>query len=360
MIKSSIAVKVIPLLCLFLYLVVPYKLVQMLCLAVILVELLCFLYALIVSKKITIERNLMTMRLHSGEQAEITFSIINYSKLPIFVCYFYDDISFIYVYENANRKLVLLRPKEIKKISYRIHVQQRGEFYAGPVTFKFTDPLNLFSVTKELDTKLKIFVRPAKITLNTEPVPGLPQGSIGIKNICYEDVTMRRSLREYRNGDELKRINWRASAKYGSLFTNEYQNTFDVPFFVFVNLAEEDYRFDRRPLLIERALELAAHIVEKAAALRQRCGFAAYGTGFPYLKPANNQTEFILDIISTIGMEKGKLDYNPEEKFKSQLPFGTQLFVIGPKEVDFYNDKAAAEKTDMSTNNLGITRSIWK
>ena len=360
MIKSSLSVKIIPILCLLIFFIIPYRLVQIICLTVIFTVILSLVYALTVSKKLEIERNLMTMRLHSGEQAEISFSIMNYSRLPIFVCYVYDDVSYIYVYDNKNRNLILLRPKEIKKINYRIHVQQRGEFYAGPVTVKFSDPLNLFEVTKEIDTKLKLYVRPAKITLITEPLPGLPQGNISIKNICYEDVTMRRSLREYKNGDELKRINWRASAKYGSLFTNEYQDTFDVPFFVFVNLAEDDYRFDRRPLLIERALELAAHIVERAAILKQRCGFAAYGTGFPYLKPANNQTDFILDIISTIQMEKGKLDYNPEERFKSQLPFGTQLFVIGPAEVDFYNDKAAAEKTDMSTDNLGITRSIWK
>ena len=85
MIKSSLAVKVIPILSLALYLTVPYKLVQIICFAVLLTELLCFLYALILSKKIQIERNLSTMRLHSGEQAEITFSIINYSRLPVFV-----------------------------------------------------------------------------------------------------------------------------------------------------------------------------------------------------------------------------------------------------------------------------------
>ena len=72
-------------------------------------------------------------------------------------------------------------------------------------------------------------------------------------------------------------------------------------------------------------------------------------------------TEMIACPALILGRNKNLLlDYNPEEKFKSQLPFGTQLFVIGPKEVDFYNDKAAAERTDMSTENLGITRSIWK
>ena len=153
MIKSSIAVKVIPILSLAIYLTVPYKLVQIICFAVLLTELLCFLYALILSKKIQIERNLSTMRLHSGEQAEITFSIINYSRLPVFVCYVYDDISYIYVYDNGNRKLILLRPKEIKKISYRIHVQQRGEFYAGPVTLSFQIHLIFFLSQKKLIQK---------------------------------------------------------------------------------------------------------------------------------------------------------------------------------------------------------------
>mgnify|MGYP003292664966 CR=1 FL=1 len=358
MVKSSLAVKVIWILSFILYLLVPFYFCQVICLTVFFSILACFLYLKILNKYLVVERDLDTIRLTSGEQAEITFSIKNFSILPVLVCYVYDDVSYIYVYHNGNRDIILLRSKEIKKLSYTIHVQERGEFFAGPLTIKFTDPLNLFSFEKEIQSKMKIMVRPARIPLITEAFPGLPQGIINIKNICYEDITMRRSLREYQNGDELKRINWRASAKYGELFTNEYQDTFDVPFFVFVNLAEDDYRLDQRKYKMERALEIAAAIVEKSAVLKQRCGFAAFGSDFPYLKPAANQRDCILDIISVIKMAPGNLDYDPVQRFKNQLPFGTQLFVVGPKEVDFYDDMFYAEKTNMSTSNLKITREL--
>lgn len=358
MIKTSAKVFIISILSLILYLFVPFKLVQILCLCNFFTVLLAFIYVKIISKKIVVERNLQTLRLYSGEKVEIIFKIKNYSRLPVYTIYINDNISYLYVYHNKNRILTCIRPREIKSFSYLIQAQQRGEFFAGPVSIRFYDPFFLFSLNKEIDAKMKIIVRPAKISLLTIPLPGLPQGNIDIKNICYEDITMRRSLREYKNGDELKRINWRASAKFNSLFTNEYQDTFDVPFFVFINLAEEDYRFEQRYLLIEHALELAANIVEKASLLKLRCGFAAYGSNFPYLPPAMNQTDLILDIISTLKMEKGKLPYEPEKKFKNQLPFGTQIFIIGPKEVDLFSDKILSENNDLNTSNLGISRSL--
>ena len=360
MIKSSNYVKIAAILSFLLFLFIPFKLSQLVCITVFLSILFSLIYIKIIERCLVIERNLEVIRLACTEQSDIQLSIKNYSWLPVFVCYVYDDVSYIYVFRNENRDIIRLRPKEIKLMTYRIQVQERGEFFAGPVTIKVSDFLHLFTLEKEIPVKMKIMVLTARIKLNTIALPGLPQGNINIKNICYEDITMRRYIRDYKNGDELKRINWRASAKYNELFTNEYQDTFDVPFFVFVNLAEDDYRLDQRKYKMERALEIAAAIIEKSALLKQRCGFAAYGSGFPYLKPAMNQTDCILDVISVIKPVSGKLDYEPVQKFKHQLPYGTQLFVIGPEQVDFYDDKFMAQKMDMSTENLGISRKLWK
>lgn len=360
MIKSSNSVKIIAILSFLLFLIIPFKLSQLICITAFLSIIFSFIYIKIIDRCLIIERNLDVIRLACTEQSDVQLTIKNFSWLPLYVCYVYDDVSYIYVFRNENRDIIKLRPKEIKVMTYRIQVQERGEFFAGPVTVKVSDFLHLFTLEKEIPAKMKIMVRPARIKLNTIAIPGLPQGNINIKNICYEDITMRRSIRDYKNGDELKRINWRASAKYNEFFTNEYQDTFDVPFFVFVNLAEDDYRLDQRKYKIERALEIAASIVEHASVLKQRCGFAAYGSDFPYLKPAMNQTDCILDIISVIKPVSGKLDYEPVQKFRHQLPYGTQLFVIGPEQVDFYDDKYMADKTDMSTENLKISRKLWK
>ena len=210
----------------------------------------------------------------------------------------------------------------------------------------------------EVSCPLEITVRPARIKLITEVVPGFPQGNLKINNPCYEDITMRRSIRDYMNGDELKRINWRASARFASLYTNQYENSFDAPLFVFLNLAEEDYDLHNRRYYSEKAIEIAASIIEKARVLRQRCGFAAYGTGFPYLPPRQNQSDSILDLLSLIKCEKGKLDYDPQKKFSNQLPTGTLLFIVGPREVENYFLKVGANQENINTTNVGIMRKV--
>ena len=338
------------------FLICPFKLLQFLCLGIIGVILLSFFYAIVLKSNIQIERNTSALKLACKEKSEITFTIKNYSPLTAHVCYFFDAVPYFYAFNEGNKGVTALRPHEIKRITYKVTSQERGLFHAGPVRIRTSDPLGLFLIDMEVSCPLEITVRPARIKLITEVMPGIPQGNIKIKNPCFEDITMRRSIREYINGDELKRINWRASAKFGELFTNQYEDSYDAPFFIYLNLAEEDYDLHTRTYHIEKAIEIAACIVEKSRVLRQRCGFAAYGTDFPYLPPHQNQQDSILDLLSVIKSLPGKVNYDPVKKFRQQLPHGTLFFVVGPQEVDTYYAKVEANKEDINTKNVGIMR----
>ena len=342
--------------CLILYLIIPFRLLQFICLGIIAVILISFFYAIVLKKNIQVERNMNTLKLACKEKSEISFTIKNFSPLTAHVCYYFDSVPYFYIFDDGNKGIFELRPNEIRKISYKVTSQNRGLYKAGPVRIRTSDPLGLFQIDMELPCPLEITVRPARIKLITEVVPGFPQGNLKIKNPCYEDITMRRSIRPYMNGDELKRINWRASAKFDGLYTNQYEDSFDAPFFVFLNLAEEDYDLHNRNYYSEKAIEIAASIVEKARVMRQRCGFAAYGSGFPYLAPHQNQADYILDLLSVIKLEKGKLEYNPQKKFGHQLPPGTLFFMVGPEEVEKYFMKVEANKENINTTNVGIMR----
>ncbi len=354
--KVSPLVIVTLIISIFFYLIMPYKLLQFICLGVFALILLSFLYAIVLKSNIVLERNTEALKLACKEKSEITFTIKNYSPLTAHVCYFSDSVPYFYIFDDGNRGVISLRPHEIKKITYKVTAQNRGLYHAGPVRIRTSDPLGIFLIDMEVPCPLEITVRPARIKLITKVIPGFPQGNLKINNPVYEDITMRRSVRAYINGDELKRINWRASAKFDSLFTNQYEDSFDAPFFVFLNLAEDDYDLHNRGYYSEKAIEIAASIVEKSRLLRQRCGFAAYGSGFPYLPPRQNQADCILDLLSLIKIEKGKLDYAPEKKFAQQLPTGTLIFVIGPREVEKYFAKVEADKENINTTNVGIMR----
>lgn len=342
--------------CLVLLLIIPNRICQYICVSVISIILLSYFYSLILRKNIKIERSITELKLASREKVEISFTIKNTCFLPAFVFYFFDDVPYLYVFDEKNSGLTTLRPYEIKKVTYTISARDRGKYSIGPVKVKSSDPLSLFDFDLEIPSTIDVTVRPARIKLITETIPGFPQGSLKIKNPCYEDITMHRSIREYKNGDEQKRINWRASAKFDSLFTNQYEDSYDAPFFVFLNLAEDDYELQSRLYYTEKAIEMAACIVERSRFLKQRCGFAAYGSDFPYLKPAQNQSDAILNILSLIKTVPGKLNYNPVKKLKSQLPVGTLLFVIGPEQVMSYFAKVEKNKENINTTNVGALK----
>ena len=360
MIKPASSVRLILYLSVFVILFLPYKFIQAIAISIILIFGVSYLWASQLNKHLTVERNVREIKTVSFERLTISFTIINKSRFKALLCYVLDNVPYLHVFEKGNERLLYLRPFEKKSIFYEVNALNRGLYTAGPIIIRTSDPLGLFQVIKEVECTQKILVRPARIQLKTIPIPGLPQGSIKINNPIYEDITMRRAISEYKDGDELKRINWRASAKFNALFTNEYENTFDAPFFVFLNLAKEDYSLNMRHEKGEKAIEIAASIINIAARLKQRCGFAAYGSGFPYIKPAQNQADCILDILSLIQMEEGKLEYDPEQKLKQELSSSTLLFIVGPEQVDLYNDKIAAQQYGITTKTLGIMKEVHK
>ena len=354
-IKSNLPIKILAVFAFLLFLFVPSKIVQSICIGFDLTVIFSYFYALILLKNLDAERSINNLKVASKEQIEIKFSVLNRCRLPALVCFVQDTIS-MYVFGDENNQLISLRPYERTFVKYKVMAKERGLFTAGPVVIKSSDPIGFFQITKEVPVFNTIMVRPAKINLITKPIPGRPQGVLSIQNKIYEDITLRRSIRPYQTGDELKRINWYISAKYNSLFTNEYENSFDVPFFVFLNLAEEDYSLDLRHSKGETAIEIAAAIVEASKRFKQPCGFAAYGTDFPFLMPRQNQSESILDALSLIKMVPGKLDYNPIEKLKTKLSKNTQIFVISPDEVDHYINLCYADEKEITTKKLNMEK----
>ena len=360
MIKPASQIRTTFNIALFAILFLPYKFIQAIAISVILIFALSYLWASQLDKHLSAERAVKEIKTVSFEKLTISFTIKNKSRFPDLLCYVLDNVPFLHVFDKKNERLFRLGGHEQKSFFYEVNAMNRGLYTAGPLLIKTTDPLGLFEVIKEIECTQRILVRPARIQLKTIPIPGLPQGNIKINNPIYEDITMRRAIREYKDGDELKRINWRASAKFGGLFTNEYENTFDAPFFVFLNLAKDDYPLHLRHEKGEKAIEIAASIINIASRLKQRCGFAAYGSGFPFITPGQNQAECILDILALIQMEDGKLEYDPMTKLKQELSSGTLLFIIGPKEVDLYNDKIAAKQYGITTKSLGIMKEVCK
>ncbi|RCV54484.1 DUF58 domain-containing protein, partial [Marinitenerispora sediminis] len=110
-----------------------------------------------------------------------------------------------------------LRRGETRELRYRVRSQVRGRFPVGPLTLTFRDPLGCAQVERRLGSGVSLLVTPTVVALDGLPRGGsADEGSSRTPSMARsgEDDTLPR---EFRHGDDLRRVHWRSTARHGEL-----------------------------------------------------------------------------------------------------------------------------------------------
>jgi uncharacterized protein (DUF58 family) len=227
--------------------------------------------ALVLPRAVSVRRREQVLRVNRGQQVEVTLEVTNRWILPLRSVLVTDRLGGLFA-TTPPVFLVSLRPRETRVLAWTAEARERGELTVGPVDLEGPGLLGLRRWRAEGAALLKVLIYPAVFPLTLEHRKGLPAGTIPVLNRLYEDVSRFRSLREYTPGDELRRINWKVSARMGKLHTMEYVPALSFPVLVLLDLTSADYPLSMRRHLIERAIEIAASLVVAFANLRQEVG----------------------------------------------------------------------------------------
>lgn len=115
-----------------------------------------------------------------------------------------------------------LRRGETRAVSYRVRSAVRGRHRLGPVTVRVTDPFGLTSRVVRVGPTTTVTVLPRVTALRGIGPRG--QGT-GAEGTIHHTVALHGdddvSTREYRDGDDLRRIHWPATARTGSLMVRQ-------------------------------------------------------------------------------------------------------------------------------------------
>lgn len=323
---------------LIILLFMPNKLIQSIIIFFMAVLIFSKLYSAILKKSINVYRTMPEIRTNRLDSVEITLYIENNCILPCPVCFVSDRPGTLCKTESPGRVIFSIQGRERTSFSYTLTGYQRGVYHVGPIFIQGSDPLELFPFEKQIDSLCSIIVRPTRINQPISIKTGFPQGYISVKDKRYEDITMYRSIRDYKTGDELKRINWTVSARFGKLYTNEYQESLSCPVFVFLNLSEEEYPLRLKWDIGESAIETVASIITSASLQGQNCGFSTTGCfedsddkEFTFLLPRSNQSNCILDLLSKIQLSKTTLFRTTIlERSIVSTPAGSVFYYVGP------------------------------
>lgn len=238
------------------------------------------------------------------------------------------------------------------ELAMTMRSERRGEYHYGPLELRGRDPFGLYPWSRLETAGGRAVVYPRLYSLLLENRRGSVGGSIPTGNPAFEDVTRFRSLREYASGDDPKRVNWKASAKAGKLFTTVYERTLSVSVRILLDLMSDDYPPRRREQLIERAVEVAAALVVSYARIDQRIGLvvagglpgvdepprgreAAQAQASPFLVfrelAGRSHSERLLEALSRAEPRNGRVGYSEMVYAAGRsLPSDLRMIVIAP------------------------------
>ena len=113
-------------------------------------------------------------------------------------------------------------------VEYPLLGRVRGRFSTGPLTVRTTDPFGLVQLDRQFVATSEVMVTPRVVPLPTIRATG-GAGSTGearphrIGVVGQDDVLVR----EYRQGDDVRRIHWRSTARWGDLMVRREEQAWD-------------------------------------------------------------------------------------------------------------------------------------
>ncbi|MFI6081665.1 DUF58 domain-containing protein [Streptomyces sp. NPDC051217] len=162
-------------------------------------------------------RRLSPSRVPSGSEARVHLRMDNVSRLPTGLLMLQDHVPYVL---GPRPRFVLDRVEAggRREVSYRVRSDLRGRYPLGPLQLRLSDPFGMCELTRSFSAQDILTVIP-----RTEPLPpvrlagstaGYGDGRQRSLSLAGEDDVIPRG---YRHGDDLRRVHWRSTARYGEL-----------------------------------------------------------------------------------------------------------------------------------------------
>lgn len=205
-----------------------------------------------------------------GQEVEVRLTVTNRSAHRTPVLLLEDQVP---VGLRATTRVVLppLRPRESAEVTYRLLSTRRGRFAVGPARLHSAEPFGLVERTWEATSRDDLLVRPVVHAL-TAVLPVRRTGRGGDSDLGGAGVVgdPDLSVREYRDGDDLRRVHWPTTARRGELMVRPDQHPQDHNAAVLLDCRADGQRGRDEGSSLEVLVSAAASVVVHAAGLGQR------------------------------------------------------------------------------------------
>ena len=309
-----------------------------------------WLWSRVSLEQVTYERRLSQSRALIGDEVSMTVIITNRKPVPLGKLAVDDEIpkaleiagadnistSYIPEYQTL-RHSTSMSWYERMRWEYRVKCAQRGYYPLGPARISSGDLFGFFTSEKRLPDRDYLMVYPRVVPLEELGLPAArPLGEVGGGIRIFPDQSRPSGIREYQQGDPLKTVDWKASAKAQSLQVRTFDpsSTITVILVVVVQTTARSWE-GYLATNLERVILTAASVASYAA--ERQYGLGLFSDGTPILtdRPMKippdrspEQLTIILEALATVRpMPMGPIA-GPLAENSRRFPMGATLVVI--------------------------------
>jgi uncharacterized protein (DUF58 family) len=210
--------------------------------------------------KLALVRTVTPQLVTAGQPAGVRLTLSNEGRTPSGVLLLEDHLPYVL---GTRPRFVLegIGHGWRREVGYQIRSDVRGRFDIGPVTVRVRDPFGMVELGRAFRTTVPLTVTPRTVTLGQIPLGGAWTGSGDNRPRSFstgsaEDVTVR----EYRRGDDLRRVHWRSSARVGELMVRREEQPWESRATVFLDNRVVAHRGQGIASSLETAVSVAASI----------------------------------------------------------------------------------------------------
>ena len=238
------------------------------------------------ANSVTVERQVTSSELQIGESVAVGIKLRNNTSYFI-PWLFVEDLLSKRVTSKPNlalevtglpAKLYFFRSMQIALMTYQIKAMRRGYFQLGPTILETGDLLGLHRNYRVASEPQYILVLPKLV-----PLQGMnfssrrPMGDLHVNDRVMEDPTQMVGIREYRAGDSLNRIHWRATARTGTLHTRIFQPTCIQGAMLVLDMHNDTNPDRNEPVRSDLAVTMAASLAHTLYMMNQPFGLISNG-----------------------------------------------------------------------------------
>ncbi|MFS8478975.1 MAG: DUF58 domain-containing protein [Micromonosporaceae bacterium] len=208
--------------------------------------------------KLASSRSLQPHRVQVGASARIVLRLQNLSRLPTGTLLLEDRLPYAL---GSRPRLVLERlgAGQASSVAYTVRADMRGRYDVGPLVVRLTDPFGLCELVRSFPTVDRLTVIPQVVPLPSIRLAGEYSGTGDSRArsvaVHGEDDA---ATREYRHGDDLRRVHWRSTARVGELMVRREEQPWESRATVVLDTRASAHRGEGPTASFEWAVSAAA------------------------------------------------------------------------------------------------------